>query len=128
MESSASKTLSDLLKEKFEERGIITGTEKKEIGLKYDSNKPRYCLLKPEALDEMVKVLTYGANKYSVDNWKHVDALHDRYFDAAQRHLWAYRRGEKYDPESGYHHLAHAMASLMFILQTDFDEKENPPF
>jgi len=83
-------------------------------------------LLKPASLEEMVKVLTYGAKKYSVDNWKLVPDLENRYFDAAQRHIWAFRRGETHDPESGLHHLAHAMCSLMFILETNLNEE--PPF
>jgi hypothetical protein len=89
-------------------------------------------LLKPYSLEEVVKVLTYGANKYSADNWKHVDDMENRYFDAAQRHMWAYRRGELRDPESGMHHLAHAMCSLMFILETEMERerayKEEVPF
>jgi hypothetical protein len=104
----------------------IKETQEKEVGRKFDNEKPRYGLLKPASLEEMVKVLTYGAKKYSVDNWKLVPDLENRYFDAAQRHIWAFRRGETHDPESGLHHLAHAMCSLMFILETNLNEE--PPF
>lgn len=95
------------------------------VGLKYDADKPLYSLLKPEALEEMVKVLTYGAKKYSPDNWRHVSDLRRRYFDATQRHVWAWQSGETNDPESGLHHLAHAMCSLMFILQVDLEERKS---
>lgn len=121
MASAEQKTLSDI----FAEKNI---TQPKEVGRKYDSNKPRYGLLKTQSLEKVVEVLTYGANKYSVDNWKYVPDLHNRYFDAAQRHIWAYRSGEINDPESGLPHLAHAMCSLMFILQTDLEEEEQYPF
>jgi hypothetical protein len=70
---------------------------------------------------EFVNVLTYGANKYSDDNWKLVPNLQDRYYDALQRHVAAFRNGDKLDDESGFHHLAHAMCCIAFMLQDDID-------
>jgi hypothetical protein len=86
-------------------------------GIKFDSDKPDYSLLPPDALDEVVKVLTFGKNKYSRDNWRLLDDGENRYFAAAHRHLWAIRRGEITDPETGLHHAAHAAASVMLMLQ-----------
>jgi hypothetical protein len=40
-----------------------------------------------------------------------------RYFDAMQRHVWAWRRGESLDPETGMHHLAHAACCLFFLYE-----------
>jgi hypothetical protein len=94
------------------------------VGMKYDSDKPQFSLLKPEALWELVKVLTFGAKKYSPDNWKLLENSQQRYFDAAQRHMWQWKQGEKLDSESKYHHLAHAMASLMFIMQMDIEQEQ----
>lgn len=93
-------------------------------GVKHDEDKPKFSLMKPDALMEMVAVLTYGAKKYSPDNWKHLENARQRYFDAANRHLWQWYGGEERDPESGLHHLAHAMSSLMFLIQMDMEEKE----
>lgn len=93
-------------------------------GVKHDEDKPKFSLMKPDALMEMVAVLTYGAKKYSPDNWKHLENARQRYFDAANRHLWQWYGGEERDPESGLHHLAHAMSSLMFLIQMDMDAKE----
>lgn len=90
-----------------------------EEGLKYDSGKLEYGLLPPLALKATVDVLTFGANKYKRDNWKYVDDSKRRYFDALQRHLWAWKEGEEIDPESGKHHLAHAMCCLMFLYEHD---------
>lgn len=90
-------------------------------GRKFDGGKLRYGLLPPYALEENVKVLTFGAEKYEPDNWKHVPDGPRRYFDAAQRHMWAYKRGEMYDPETGIHHLAHALCCLEFIIDCDLD-------
>ena len=90
-----------------------------EVGMKYDSEKPDYTLIPPYALEETVKVLTFGANKYSPGNWKKLDSAWNRYFAAAQRHMWALQRNEENDPESGYHHAAHAVCCLLFMLELD---------
>jgi Domain of unknown function (DUF5664) len=88
-------------------------------GRKFDGNKLEYGLLPPLALEETVKVLTFGAQKYERDNWKRVPESKRRYFDALQRHVWAWKQGEQIDPESGLHHLAHAMCCLMFLYEHD---------
>lgn len=85
-------------------------------GVKFDKDKPRWDLLPINITEEVVKVLTYGANKkYSPNNWRMVDDLDNRYYAAAQRHLCSYRQGELYDPETGLSHLAHAICGLMFM-------------
>lgn len=89
------------------------------IGVKYDSNKLEYGLLPPLALENVVDVLTFGAQKYNRENWKNVTEAKRRYFDAAQRHLWAYKQGEIYDKESGKHHVLHAICNLMFLYEHD---------
>lgn len=88
-------------------------------GRKFDGGKLRYGLVPPLALKEMVKVLTFGAEKYEPDNWKFVPDSKRRYFDALQRHLWAWKEGEQIDTESGIHHLAHAMCCLSFLYEHD---------
>ena len=86
-------------------------------GIKYDSKKPDYSLIPPHALDDVAKVLTYGAQKYDRHNWKQLKNLDTRYFAAAQRHLWALQRGETMDEETGIHHAAHAICCIMFMLE-----------
>ena len=86
-------------------------------GTKHDTDKPDYSLLPFAALDELVKVLTYGAKKYSRDNWRAVPDFKHRYLAAALRHIGAHARGEEKDPETGYLHLAHATATLMFLVE-----------
>ena len=88
-------------------------------GVKYDSNKPRYGLLPPTALLEVVKVLTFGAQKYGPENWRKVPNAKERYFDALQRHVWAWKAGEKNDPESSLHHMAHAICCCLFICELE---------
>ena len=88
-------------------------------GRKYDGGKLEYGLLPPLALEETVKVLTFGAQKYERDNWQKVPDSKRRYFDAMQRHVWAWKQGEQIDEESGIHHLAHAMCCMMFLYEHD---------
>jgi len=86
-------------------------------GVKYDDDKPRFDLIPPIALAQVVDVLTHGAQKYAPENWRYVQDAEQRYFAAAQRHLWAHKRGELNDPETGLPHLAHATCCLMFMLE-----------
>jgi hypothetical protein len=88
-------------------------------GRKFDGGKLEYGLLPPLALKATVDVLTLGAQKYERDNWKKVPDSKRRYFDAMQRHIWAWKEGEVVDFETGRHHLAHAMCCLMFLYEHD---------
>jgi dATP/dGTP diphosphohydrolase len=89
-------------------------------GDKYDQGKARYDLLPFKALEEVVLVLTFGANKYKADGWREVENWRWRYFAAAMRHLMAwFAKGEARDPESGLHHLAHAACCILFMLELD---------
>ena len=88
-------------------------------GRKFDGDKLEFGLLPPLALEEVVRVLTFGAKKYERGNWQKVPESKRRYFDAMERHIWAWKKGEKLDTESGIHHLAHAMCCLMFLYEHD---------
>jgi hypothetical protein len=84
-------------------------------GRKDDINKDRWDLLVIEVIQDLVKVLTYGAEKYQPENWKKVPNAVERYFAALMRHLAAWRMGEVYDEDSKLPHLAHVMCCVMFI-------------
>ena len=88
-------------------------------GRKFDGGKLEYGLLPPYALKDTVDVLTFGAKKYEINNWIHVPDAKRRYFDAAQRHIWAWKEGEQNDQETGKNHLAHAICCLMFLHEHD---------
>lgn len=92
------------------------------LGLKYDSNKPRYSLLPPNTLLNVVQVLEYGAIKYEPNNWRHVADARTRYYDAAMRHIDDWWNGSEIDEESSLPHLAHAICCLLFLLW--FDDQE----
>ena len=87
-------------------------------GKKHDEGKLRYDLMPPFAEAEVIRVLTFGADKYGPDNWRLVDQAQQRYLAAAMRHLAAYRQGsDTRDDESGLHHLAHAACCLLFLIE-----------
>ena len=89
-------------------------------GVKHDADKPQWAYLPWDAVEEVVKVLDHGAQKYSRDNWRLVadsQTGEARYLSAALRHIKAHRCGETVDPESGLLHLAHAVTSLLFLIE-----------
>lgn len=85
-------------------------------GIKYDRDKVRMELLSVCALQEIAKVLTVGAQKYTSHNWRQGFAW-SRLHGALLRHVTAHMSGEDRDPETGYSHLAHAGCCLMFLLE-----------
>lgn len=90
-----------------------------EQGQKHDDGKPRYDLLPPIAIDEMAKVMTFGAEKYAPDNWRCVDNAVERYRAALLRHSFAMLSGEELDPETGLPHAAHAMCCAAFLVELE---------
>lgn len=94
--------------------GLQAGEDVKE-GKKFDSGKPRWSLLPEGAVASIVDVLEAGAIKYAPNNWQLVPDGKTRYYDAAMRHIEAWRTGEMNDPETGLPHLAHAGCCLMFL-------------
>jgi len=92
---------------------------------KNDREKPNLAILfdTPDALSEVARVMSYGAEKYSRKNWDKVDDK-ERYVAATLRHLMAYANGESVDPESTLPHLAHAVTSLLFLLQVEHNKQK----
>lgn len=91
-------------------------------GVKHDADKPRWDLLPIRVTEEVVQVLTFGAQKYGDDNWRRVPDARRRYYAAAMRHLSAYWQGLEEDQDTGLGHLAHAICCLMFLEEVRLDE------
>ena len=83
---------------------------------KFDANKARYDLLPAKALDEVVKIYTFGSLKYGDHNWRK-GLIWSRVFGALMRHAWAFWRGEDRDKESGHLHLAHATWCCLTLIE-----------
>lgn len=78
-------------------------------------------------IEEVTKVLEFGAEKYDLHNWKKSGSWH-RCADSAVRHILKHASGEKIDPESGLSHLAHLGCNLAFlyefvVYQTGVDDR-----
>lgn len=86
------------------------------LGRKLDEGKDRWDLLPLGATKAVVQVLTKALGKYVPWSWRHVENPVERYHASMMRHIVAWRLGEANDPEDGLHHLAHAGASLLFLL------------
>jgi len=93
-------------------------------GRKYDKEKDRWDLVLWREFCHVVKVLTLGAIKYAPENWKYVKDARNRYFAAAHRHLYAWRKGEIIDSETSLPHLAHAICCLLFLMWFDEEDKK----
>jgi hypothetical protein len=88
-----------------------TGKKPNELGAKLDAGKNRLGLVMcgfARALQEVGKVGTYGAGKYTDNGWVEVPAGEQRYTDAMLRHLLREATGEEHDPDTGLRHAAHA--------------------
>ena len=101
----------------------LTKTSQFTSGQKDDKEKNRLDLIEPEFIEGVGRVLTFGANKYEPNNWQKVEDAEDRYYAAALRHLMAWRKGEKTDPESGISHLYHVACNIMFLQHFEREEK-----
>lgn len=93
-------------------------------GIKHDEGKNRLDLIEPEFIEGIGEVLTFGAEKYEPNSWQNVEDGINRYYGAAMRHLLAWRRGEKIDPESGKNHLYHVACNMMFLAHFEGDKNE----
>lgn len=82
-------------------------------GTKYDQEKPKMEYLSSVWIEDVARVLSFGAKKYAAHNWRQGIAQ-SRLLGAALRHIFTYLKGEDLDPETGLSHLAHASCCLMF--------------
>lgn len=112
--------------------------------LRYNEGKPQWSIVDFDSLEPLVRVLEYGAHKYSMfkdkdgklikgseitkeeaeglelissgkDNWKLGFKDKLKILDSLFRHLIAIMRGELNDKESGLPHIGHLMCNAMFF-------------
>jgi hypothetical protein len=112
-------TLSPEQKQKVEAQlqKAVEASKKHNTAVKYDSGKANWSLMPWEAVEEINKVLEFGAHKYAAHNWQQGEGFrYTRVLNSLLRHVFAYMRGEDLDPESGLSHMAHAGCNVLFIL------------
>ena len=94
----------------------ISKPRRASAGKKFDEGKLRYDLIPAIGLNELAKVVTFGATKYGDNNWKLLDDPENRFYAALERHTQAWRMGETIDAESGLHHSSHAATNALFLV------------
>lgn len=106
------------------------GKSPHELGAKVDAGKTRVWLCVAgfsRALEEVAKITTVGANKYTPNGWCYVENGVERYMDAFGRHMLALGRGEKYDNGeggTGGMHKAQMIWNLLASLELELREEE----
>lgn len=84
---------------------------------RFDEGKTDWNLVPWESVEQIAKVLQFGAKKYNSDNWRSGDGFkYTRVLNSLMRHIMAFQKGEDQDPESGLSHLAHAGCNVLFLL------------
>lgn len=84
-------------------------------GLRFNTGKDRWDLLPMDATEQVVKVMTRGAEKYAERNWER-GMKWSICQGSLMRHLARAAMGERLDPESGLSHMAHVACNAMFLL------------
>lgn len=85
--------------------------------VKNRENKPPLSMLPTLPLQEVGRVLQFGAKKYQRDLWRTQPMDHTHEIDSILRHILAFNEGEDNDPETGLNHIAHAICRAMFLLE-----------
>lgn len=126
------KSLGELLKEKLGKTEDTVETPTEEVkkpnsqgGIKFDLGKRDYTILLQDlkvTVDEVTDVLELGAKKYARGNYKLIES--DRYHKAMLRHIMSYLSGELNDPETGKHHLAHAICCAAFLIEREVKKED----
>lgn len=93
-------------------------------------DKPELDLLPYDALALVAEAFTVGNAKYGKHDWRKGQDF-TKFAAAALRHITKWLDGTDRDPESGVHHLGHASANLLMILQwvaenTGTDDRYTP--
>lgn len=87
------------------------------FAVKHDEGKTDWSLMPFEAIEEINKVLDFGAKKYAAHNWRTGSGFkYTRVLSSLLRHTFAWARGEDLDPESGLSHLAHMGCNVVFLI------------
>jgi len=87
-------------------------------GLRKDDGKNMLELIPPEWIWGLGNVLTQGAEKYAVRNWER-GMKWGKMIGCGMRHVFKFVCGERYDRESGCHHLLHASWNFLSLMSYD---------
>lgn len=94
------------------------------------STRPPLSAIPCPVLFEVGAAMLEGACKYSRHNYRIAGVRASVYYDAAMRHLMRWWEGEDIDPDSGFHHIAKAIAGLFVLRDAQMREMifdDRPP-
>jgi hypothetical protein len=84
------------------------------LALRDNKGKPELSQVDPLLMEEVARVLEFGAKKYARNNWRKGQPV-TKLLDSGMRHMAAILRGEDIDAESGCKHWAHVCCNMMFL-------------
>jgi hypothetical protein len=87
-------------------------------GLRADKGKARLDLIPPSWIFALAGPMTYGAVKYAERNWER-GMKWTKIVGPLMRHLFKFLSGERCDPETGCHHLAHVAWNALALMTYD---------
>ena len=90
---------------------------------RFNDDKLKWSLVHFPSFEGMVKVLEFGAKKYSPHNWKK-GLKKEEVIESLLRHTFAILNGELNDPESGLPHSGHIQCNTMFLTYIEEQEKK----
>lgn len=93
-------------------------TAKATVGLRYDAGKLRLDLLPREWIIALGEVTTKGAEKYEDRNWER-GMPWSKVWGPMLRHAFKWLGGERYDQETGCHHLAMVAWNALALMVYD---------
>jgi hypothetical protein len=91
--------------------------------LRYNEGKPQLSRMRrafPWAIEVIARIKELGAIKYEEDNWRLGGKPDAEYLDSCDRHIAKFLAGEHYDPDSGCHHLGHAIWNICALMQLNY--------
>jgi hypothetical protein len=97
---------------------VELATQQVSGGLRYDTGKLRLDLLPAEWELELARITTEGSKKYAPRNWEKGMAW-SKMIGCFRRHVLKFMLGEKYDKETGCHHLGLAAWNLLALMSYD---------
>ena len=94
---------------------------------RHNEGKVRYSLVPALPQKEYARVLMFGEQKYSANNWRKGRSFNET-LECLMRHVEAFRGGEDLAPDSGCNHMAHVMANAAFLIEymahrPEFDDR-----
>lgn len=96
---------------------IVISESLLQLGERKNDNKTQFSYLDLESMEDMCKVLEFGAKKYARDNWKKGFPV-SSIIDSLMRHLNEIMKGNLIDQESSLPHYAHIQCNAMFLAFT----------